>query len=185
MPKSEPFPPKLPQETPRHQLAGPDCRHWEVLARVGLPSFYTILMHSQLRWAVPVARMSDQRLPKRLFYGELQRERRSYEDQKKRFEDTLKNIPKAFGINRDTWEETAEDRVKWTFTILKRLHDVRGQQDSRNGAMETGKESQRQRSSTRRSRHPLPMLPENLPSTDWPCQPSAHPQTDPGPTTLG
>ena len=25
---------------------------------------------------------------------------------------------------------------------------------------------------------------ENLPTTDWPCKPSKHPQTDPAPTTL-
>ena len=44
----------------------------EVLAQAGLSSIRTILMQAQLRWAGRVARMPDHRLPKRLFYSELQ-----------------------------------------------------------------------------------------------------------------
>ena len=32
---------------------------------------------------------------------------------------------------------------------------------------------------------PVSARPENLPSTDWPGQPPAHPQKDQTPTTLG
>ena len=63
----------------------------EVLAQEDLPSTYAILMQSQLCWAGHVARMPYHRLPKRLFYGELQQGKRSHEGQKKRFKDTLKH----------------------------------------------------------------------------------------------
>ena len=63
----------------------------EVLAQADLPSIYTILMQSQLCWAGHVACMPDHRLPKRLFYGELQQGKRSHGGKKKRFKDTLKH----------------------------------------------------------------------------------------------
>ena len=63
----------------------------EVLAQADLPNIYTILMQSQLCWAGHVARMPDNRLPKRLFYGELQQGKRSHGGQKKRFKETLKH----------------------------------------------------------------------------------------------
>ena len=68
----------------------------EVLTRADLPSIYTILMQSQLRCAGHVARMSDDRLPKRLLLGELQHGKRSQGGQRKRFKDTLKASLKAF-----------------------------------------------------------------------------------------
>ncbi|XP_070207983.1 uncharacterized protein [Littorina saxatilis] len=91
----------------------------EVLARADLPSITTILMQSQLRWAGHVARMPDERLPKRLFYGELQQGQRSHGGQKKRFKDTLKASLKAFSINPDTWEKSALDRATWRSSIHK------------------------------------------------------------------
>lgn len=91
----------------------------EVLAKATLPSIFTILMQSQLRWAGHVARMPDHRLPKRLFYGELQQGKRSHGGQKKRFRDTLKVSLKAFDINPDSWEESAVDRDKWRAAVHK------------------------------------------------------------------
>jgi hypothetical protein len=91
----------------------------EVLSQAGLPSIYTILMQFQLRWAGHVARMPDHRLPKRLFYGELQQGKRSHGGQKKRFKDTLKTSLKAFGITPDTWEQTAQDRIEWRSSLYK------------------------------------------------------------------
>ena len=89
----------------------------EVFARAGLPSIHTILMQSQLRWAGHVVRMPDHRLPKRLLYGELQHGKRSQGGQKKRFKDTLKVSLKAFDINHDTWEQTAQDRGVWRSAV--------------------------------------------------------------------
>ena len=91
----------------------------DVLAQADLPSIYTILMQSQLRWAGQVARMPDHRLPKRLFYGELQQGKRSHGGQKKRFKDTLKTSLKAFAITPDSWEQTAMDRAMWRSSVHK------------------------------------------------------------------
>ena len=88
-----------------------------VLTKAGLPSIFTLLMQSQLRWAGHVVRMPDERLPKRLFYGELQHGQRSHGGQKKRYKDTLKVSLKAFAINPDTWELAAKDRSTWRSSI--------------------------------------------------------------------
>ena len=89
----------------------------EVLTRAGLPSIQTLLMKTQLRWAGHVARMPDCRIPKKLFFGELQDGKRSLGAPKKRFKDTLKASLKAFGINPVSWEQAAADRTKWRAAV--------------------------------------------------------------------
>ena len=91
----------------------------EVLDRAGLPSIYTMLMQSQLRWAGHVVRMPDNRLPKILFYGELQEGKRNRGCPKKRYKDCLKTSLKAFRIDPATWELTAFDRSNWRTTVHK------------------------------------------------------------------
>ena len=72
-----------------------------------------MLMKSQLRWAGHVARMPDNRLPKKLLFGELTQGKRSRGAPKKRFKDSLKASLKAFEIIPDTWESDAQDRSGW------------------------------------------------------------------------
>ena len=91
----------------------------EILEQTGMSSIFTILRKSQLRWAGHVARMPDERLPKRILYGELQVGARSHGGQKKRFKDTLKAALKDFGIDHNTWETTAQNRVAWCGVINK------------------------------------------------------------------
>ena len=50
---------------------------------------HTVLKLAQLRWTGHVIRMPDERLPKKVFYGELQEGKRSQGGQKKRYKDTL------------------------------------------------------------------------------------------------
>ena len=76
-------------------------------------------MQSQRRWAGHVARMSDERLPKKLLFGELQHGKRSRGGQKKRFKDTLKASLKAFNIDHESWEMAAQDRGAWRSAIHK------------------------------------------------------------------
>jgi hypothetical protein len=78
-----------------------------------MESIHAMLMRSQLRWAGHVVRMNDERLPKRLFYGELCSGKRSCGGQKKRFKDYLKTSIKHCNIDSRSWEELALDRTAW------------------------------------------------------------------------
>ncbi|KAI8489099.1 hypothetical protein Bbelb_330840 [Branchiostoma belcheri] len=82
-----------------------------------MPSIHTILMQFQLRWSGHLVRMPDHRLPKILFYGELEEGVRSRGGQKKRYKDSLKVSLKAFNIKADSWERLASDRPLWRRTV--------------------------------------------------------------------
>ena len=65
--------------------------------------------------------MPDERLPKKVFYGELQEGKRSQGGQKKRYKDTFKAPLKDFDIPIGSWEQTvtAQERSKWRGLINK------------------------------------------------------------------
>ena len=91
----------------------------EVLKKEALQSMHTVLKLAQLRWTGHVIRMPDERLPKKVFYGELQGGKRSQGGQKKRYKDTLKASLKDFDILIGSWEQTAQERSKWRGLINK------------------------------------------------------------------
>ena len=91
----------------------------EVLRKAGMQSMHTVLKLAQLRWTGHVIRMPDARLPKKVFYGELQEGKRSQGGQKKRYKDTLKASLKDFEIPIGSWEQTAQERSKWRGLINK------------------------------------------------------------------
>nr|VZI51731.1 unnamed protein product [Spirometra erinaceieuropaei] len=89
----------------------------EVLARTGILSIYAILKQMQLRWSGHLVRMDDERLPKRLFYGDVATGSRRQGGQIRRYKDTLKSSLKHLQINPTNWEELARDRPTWRRTV--------------------------------------------------------------------
>ena len=91
----------------------------EVLNTAGMQNMHTVLKLAQLRWTGHVIRMPDERLRKKVFYGELQEGKRFKGGQKNRYKDTLKASMKNFGIPIESWEQTAQERSKWRGLINK------------------------------------------------------------------
>ncbi|BHF70894.1 hypothetical protein SprV_0401394700 [Sparganum proliferum] len=89
----------------------------EVLERTGIVSIYTMLRQMQLRWSGHLVRMDDERLPKRLFYGDVATGSRRQGGQIRRYKDTLKSSLKRLQINPTKWEEIAHDRPTWRRTV--------------------------------------------------------------------
>nr|VZH90251.1 unnamed protein product [Spirometra erinaceieuropaei] len=89
----------------------------DVLERRGILSIYAILSQMQLRWSGHLVRKDDERLPKRLFYGDVATGSRRQGGQIRRYEDTLKSSLKRLKINHTNWEELALDRPTWRRTV--------------------------------------------------------------------
>ena len=72
--------------------------HSEIRSRAVIPSIKSTLLHRQLCWLGHFIRMSDSRMPHRVFYGQLILGHRSVGGQKKRFKDHIKSIPQKCNI---------------------------------------------------------------------------------------
>nr|VZI38632.1 unnamed protein product [Spirometra erinaceieuropaei] len=89
----------------------------DVLERTGMLSIYSMLRQMQLRWSGHLVRMDDERLPKRLFYGDVATGSRRQGGPIRRYKDTLKSSLKLLQINPTNWEELACDRPAWRRTV--------------------------------------------------------------------
>ncbi|BHF68203.1 hypothetical protein SprV_0301123600 [Sparganum proliferum] len=89
----------------------------DVLERTGILSIYAMLRQIQLRWSGHLVRMDDERLPKRLFYGDVATGSRRQGRPIRRYKDTLKSSLKRLQINPTNWEELALDRPTWRRTV--------------------------------------------------------------------
>nr|VZI15708.1 unnamed protein product [Spirometra erinaceieuropaei] len=89
----------------------------DALERTGILSSYTMLRQMQLRWSGHLVRMDDERLPKRLFYGDVATGSRRQGGQIRRYKDALKSSLKRLQMNTANWEELARDRPTWRRTV--------------------------------------------------------------------
>ena len=63
--------------------------------------------------------MPEERLPKKIPYGEQEMGKRSHGGQKKRYKDSLKTSLKDFNIPTEFWEPITQDRAKWRGLIRR------------------------------------------------------------------
>ena len=83
----------------------------------GVPDIEMIVRKMQLRWAGHVARMSDNRIPKQLLFGELTIGTRTVGRPLLRWKDSLKDTLKQSNISTTHWQDTATDRSAWRRSI--------------------------------------------------------------------
>ncbi|BHF57155.1 hypothetical protein SprV_0100009600 [Sparganum proliferum] len=88
----------------------------DVLQRTGILSIYAMLKQVQLRWNGHLVRIGDERLPKRLFYGDVATGSRR-QGEVRRCKDTRKKPLKRLQINPENWEDLARDRPTWSRTV--------------------------------------------------------------------
>ncbi len=95
----------------------------EVIQRCAQTGIEQHLKRAQLRWSGHLVRIADDRIPKDVFYGELDAGNRTRGGQRKRYKDVLKATLKSCGIPHNTWEATATDRALWRSACHSGLRD--------------------------------------------------------------
>ncbi|BHF58877.1 hypothetical protein SprV_0100183200 [Sparganum proliferum] len=88
----------------------------DVLKRMGIISVYTMMGQLQPHWGGHLVRMDNERLPKRLFYGDVAMGSRRQGGQILRQMGTLETSLKRLHINPANWEDPTRDRSTWRRT---------------------------------------------------------------------
>ncbi|KAI8477889.1 hypothetical protein Bbelb_443750 [Branchiostoma belcheri] len=89
----------------------------EVLRRSRSRTMYAILSERRLRWLGHVRRMDQDRIPKDLLYGQLERGTRKKGRPHLRYKDVCKRDLRAAHINSESWENIALNRTLWKSTV--------------------------------------------------------------------
>ena len=90
--------------------------HTQIFQQTNTVSIEATLAKRQLRWVGHIKRMPEQRLPRRVLYGQLKDGRRSQGGQRKRFKDHIKSTLKSCNIPPADLETLADNRSLWRAT---------------------------------------------------------------------
>ena len=85
-------------------------------------SMHSILSERRLRWLGHVRRMSSERIPRALLYGELATGKRKRGRPCLRFKDVCKKDMSLAQIDYKTWETIAEERTSWRAKVREGIH---------------------------------------------------------------
>ena len=87
--------------------------HSEIFGKTNCKSIEAMVSQHQLRWLGHVVRMPEDRLPRRVLYGQLSHGQRSAGGQKKRYKDQMKTTMKKCNIRPEDLEVHAAKRTTW------------------------------------------------------------------------
>ena len=95
------------------------CPNSDILTRSNCQSVTALTSAAQLRWTGHINRRSDDRLPKKVLFGQLRNFARRPGGPRKRYKDCIRHTLKQCNINAQTWEMDCLDRAAWRGMIKK------------------------------------------------------------------
>ena len=81
------------------------------------------MLQVQLPWAGHITRMEDVRMPKAVFFRELQEGKRNRGAPRKRYKDQLKKQLAQAGISHQSWQQEASDRDSWRSSVRRASYE--------------------------------------------------------------
>lgn len=116
-----------------------------VLDKAGMPSIDALLKSSQLRWSGHLVRMSDDRIPKQLFYSKLTEGQRGRGRPKLRYKDTLRQSLQKCNIDITSWEYMSTSRSEWRTAVR---NGTKAYETKRKNDHETRRQTHKERALT-------------------------------------
>ncbi|XP_061924343.1 uncharacterized protein LOC133663674 [Entelurus aequoreus] len=98
--------------------------HTEILCKTNCTSVEATVTQHQLRWLGHVIRMPEERLPRKVLYGQLHLGHRLAGGPKKRYKDQMKTVMKKCGLNPTQLEDTAVQRSTWRQLLQLGVHKL-------------------------------------------------------------
>jgi len=145
----------------------------EVLQICNISGIEALLIAAQFHWTGYMIRMSNDRLPKIIFYSELKNGARSRGGQRKRYKDTLKANLKRCSIVPANLETLGMERSKWR-SLCKT--SIRQFESDRIRALEAKRE-QRKTATIRSAALPMSNLWTNMCFENWAVLPLSNAST--------
>jgi len=146
----------------------------EVLQICNISSIEALLVAAQFRWTGHEIRISNDRLPKIIFYSELKNDAQSRGGQRKRYKDTLKANLKRCSIVPADLETVVRELSKWR-SLCKT--SIRQFESNRIRALEAKKRTAEDRNYAERRMLPMPNLWTNMCVENWAVLPLSNAST--------